>query len=96
MKIKYTLEAINDLERLRQFVEERNPHAARRISSDLLDGMSNLSLFPKMGLPVSRAPDPESIRDLFIGQYTVRYLTKGEFLIILRIWHQRHLIMKNM
>lgn len=87
MKIKYTLEAINDLVRLRQFVEEKIPHAARRISSDLLDGISNLNLFPKMGLPVNLAPDPESIRDLFIGRYTVRYLTKDQFVIILRIWH---------
>ena len=87
MKIKYTLEAINDLERLRKFVEEKNLHAARRISSDLLDGISNLSKFPKMGLPVIRAPEPESIRDLFIGQYTVRYLTTDHLVIILRIWH---------
>ena len=91
MKIKYALEAINDLERLRQIVEEKNPHAARRISSDLLDGISNLNIFPKMGLPVSRAPDPESIRDLFIGRYTVRYLTKDQFVIILRVWHSNEI-----
>jgi plasmid stabilization system protein ParE len=44
-----------------------------------------------MGLPVNRAPDPESIRDLFVGRYTVRYLTKDQFVIILRIWHGKEI-----
>ena len=87
MKISYTQEAINDLERLRQFIESKNQFAARRISSELLDGIGNLHSFPKMGLPVARAPDPEGIRDLFIGQYTVRYLLDEDHLIILRVWH---------
>jgi len=87
VKISYTKEAINDLERLRKFIESKNPLAARRISSGLLDGIGNLHAFPKMGLPVVRAPDPEAIRDLFIGQYTVRYLLDEEYLVILRVWH---------
>ena len=40
-----------------------------------------------MGLPVARAPDPEAILDLFIGQYTVRYLLDEDHLVILRVWH---------
>ena len=56
------------------FVEDRNPHAARRIAAEILDGIENLSRFPDIGLPVNRAPDPDRIRDLFIGSYTVRYL----------------------
>ena len=87
MKISYTKEAIADLERLRSFIEPKNPHAARRVSSELLDGIGNLGDFPKMGLPVTRAPDPSSIRDLFIGQYTVRYLVDKDHVVILRIWH---------
>ena len=87
VKISYTQEAIKDLDRLRKFIESKNPFAARRISSELLDGIGNLHAFPKMGLPVARAPDPEAIRDLFIGQYTVRYLLDKEYLVILRVWH---------
>ena len=69
MKISYTQEAINDLERLRNFIESKNPFAARQISSELLDGIGNLHSFPKMGLPVARAPDPKAIRDLFIKAF---------------------------
>ncbi len=86
MRIRFTVEAIHDLERLRAFVESKNPHAARRIAAEILDGIENLAVFPDMGLPVSRAPDPRVIRDLFIGIYTVRYLREENPIIILRIW----------
>ena len=87
MRIKFTVEAIHDLDRLQAFVETRNPHAARRIAAELLDGIENLALFPDMGLPVNRAPDPRLIRDLFVGTYTIRYLREESSIIILRIWH---------
>jgi plasmid stabilization system protein ParE len=89
MKIRFTAEAIHDLERLRAFIESENPNAARRIAAELLDGIENLALFPGLGLPVSKAPDPISIRDLFVGNYTVRYLRDERSIIILRIWHDK-------
>ena len=89
MKIRFTTEAIHDLERLRAFVESKNPHAARRIAAELLDGIENLAIFPGIGLPVSRAPDPKHMRNLFVGNYTVRYLKREHTIIILRIWHDK-------
>ena len=89
MKIRFTAEAIQDLERLRAFVATKNPHAARRIAAELLDGIENLATFPNMGLPVTRAPDPKAIRDLFVGNYTVRYLKDERTLTILRVWHDK-------
>lgn len=89
MKIRYTRDAIHDLERLRDFVEPKNPHAARRIAAELLDGIENLATFPDIGLPVRRAPNPRLIRDLFVGNYTVRYLREEKSIIVLRIWHDR-------
>lgn len=87
MRIRFTVEAIHDLDRLRAFVEAKNPHAARRIAAELLDGIGNLARFPEMGLPVRRAPDPELMRDLFVGTYTVRYLRGENSIIVLRIWY---------
>ncbi len=87
MRIRYTAEAIHNLERLRAFAEKKNPHAARRIAAELLDGIENLAVFPDIGLPVRHAPNPKLIRDLFVGNYTIRYLRKKDSIIILRIWH---------
>lgn len=91
MNILYTPEAIVDLNRLRSFILEKNPYAAQRVAGELLEGINKLTIFPKMGIPVSRAPDPSIIRDLFIGSYTVRYLLAGEEIHILRLWHGKEI-----
>ena len=91
MRIRYTPEAIKDLERLRAFVEPKNPHAARRIAAGLLDGIGNLARFPDIGLPVRRAPNPKLIRDLFVGNYTIRYLRDDESIVVLRVWHGKEI-----
>lgn len=87
MKISYTPEAIADLSRLREFIEIKNPVAAQRVASELLIGIDKLKVFPKMGIQVLTAPQPELIRDLFVGNYTIRYLIKDDEIIILRLWH---------
>lgn len=88
MKLKYTKEAIQDLIRLRNFIKEKNPDAAARISAELVDGIENLKLFPKLGKKVESAPDPEIMRDIFILDYHIRYLVLEKTIYILRAWHQ--------
>ena len=89
MKIRYSPESIDDLQRVVEFVEAENPFAARRIAIDLQEGVDRLKQFPRIGLPVWKASDPERIRDLFIGHYTARYLITDETIYILRLWHNK-------
>lgn len=89
MIIYYTRESVDDLKRLRAFIEKYNPRAAQRIAGELLEAIGRLEDFPMIGLPVNHAPDPSCIRDLFIRAYTVRYLIKAESIYILRIWHDK-------
>lgn len=91
MRLRYSPESIDDLIRLRGFIKDKNPVAAQRIAKELLDGINKLKLFPKIGLPVGRAPDPQSIRDLFIGNYIVRYLIGNNEIYILRMWHGKEI-----
>lgn len=87
MNLRFAPEAVEDLLRLRKFIEEKNPTAAQRIAKDLLLGLEKLKIFPEIGLKVERAFDPKRIRDLFIGSYTVRYLIGEGEVVVLRIWH---------
>lgn len=89
MKIQYSPEAIEDLIRLREFIEIKNPNAASRIAKSLKKGISQLKAFPYMGNEVELAPDPKVIRDLYIGKYMARYLIHSNDIYILRIWHQK-------
>ena len=87
MNLRFSPEAVDDLVRLREFIEEKNPVAAKRIANDLLLDLEKLKVFPEIGLKVERAFEPRRIRDLFIGNYTVRYLVGEEEIVVLRIWH---------
>ena len=89
MNTRYSLEAIEDLRRLREFIEENNPAAAQRAAAAILKGLSQLKSFPLLGTKVSRAPNPESVRDLVIGDYLARYLVHEKEIYVLRIWHQK-------
>jgi len=87
MNLRFAPEAVDDLVRLRKFIEEKNPTAAQRVANDLLLGLEKLKVYPEIGLKVERAFDPKRIRDLFIGSYTVRYLIGDGEVVVLRIWH---------
>jgi len=89
MKIDYTDDAIEDLKQLREFIAEKSPAAADRYASALINGVSQLKNQPQLGHAVSYAPEPESIRDLIIGDYIVRYALLENQIIILRIWHHK-------
>ncbi len=89
MRISYSPEAVDDLVRLREFIEVHNPTAARRIAKAIREGIKQLKSFPYLGVAVARAPNPEIIRDLVVGKYIVRYLIRSDDLYILRVWHQK-------
>ena len=89
MKVTYSPESISDLQRVVEFVEPKNPFAARRIAIDIQEGIEKLKHFPLIGLPVINAFDPEKIRDLYVGHYKIRYLAESERIHILRVWHNK-------
>jgi len=87
MRLEYSREAVVDLKRLREFIAKHNPVAASQISSQLIKGIQTLEAHPKLGHEVALAPDPETIRDLVLGKYVVRYLILQRRIVVLRIWH---------
>ncbi len=89
MRVKYSPESIKDLQRVVEFVENKNQFAARRIAIDIQEGVYRLKQFPKIGLPVLKATDSEKIRDLYVGSYTVRYLIAENTIYVLRVWHNK-------
>jgi len=89
MRISYTPESIDDLKRLREFIEVTNPLAAQRIATSLLKGIGQLKTFPYLGIAVQQAPNPEMVRDLIVGNYIARYIIHSRKIDILRVWHHK-------
>ena len=89
--ILFSPDALADIERLRGFLEEKSPEAAKRALSVLWAGLEKLGDFPALGAPTT---NPE-IRQLVVrfasSAYVVRYteLAASMDILVLRIWHGR-------
>jgi toxin ParE1/3/4 len=49
VRLRYTVDALNHLEAINDFVAERNPAAARRIAADFRAAALRLCAFPQIG-----------------------------------------------
>ena len=83
-------EALTDVQRLRLFLDDKNPTAAARAGRVLQDGAKLLASFPEAGSPMNDGTDR---RELFLpfgaSSYVLRYLIDGQTLVIVRVWHGR-------
>jgi plasmid stabilization system protein ParE len=83
-------EALRDLDRLRAFIREHNPAAARRAANRIKDAVNILRENPEAGIVVE---DPWGYRDLIIpfgvGNYILRYREDNQRIIVLKIWHNK-------
>ncbi|WP_082866730.1 type II toxin-antitoxin system RelE/ParE family toxin [Pseudohongiella nitratireducens] len=89
MKLIYSRLAVEDIMRLRAHIEEHNPRKAPVVARRLVARIEKLQRFPRLGIPVNRAPSPGTIRDLILDEYIVRYACHSKSIIILRLWHHR-------
>ena len=84
-------DAVEDVERLRAFLDHADPGAARRALALIWAAIEKLQDFPALGMPTD---DPE-IRQLVIrfgaSGYIVRYVVLPETadILVTRIWHGR-------
>jgi plasmid stabilization system protein ParE len=83
----YAAAAVADLDRLRAFITEHDPDAARRTGADLVKRIELLREAPLIGKTVAAAPDPQVIRDMVFGAYIVRYAITTRTIAVLRVWH---------
>lgn len=86
-RLVFTAASANDLARLRTFIAERDPAAARRIAAELVKRVELLRTAPLIGRAVVAAPDPDVIRDMVFGDYIVRYAVTARSVAVLRVWH---------
>lgn len=90
MKLRWLPAAFQDIERLYEFLVEKDPNAATRAIEVILDGAEVLEDMPEIGKPMN---DDTSRRELYLpfgaGAYVLRYKLDGEKIVIIRVWHSR-------
>lgn len=84
MKLSFTALAVADLQRLRDFIAQDNPLAARRVSEALQDSIARLLDHPQLGRIFD---EHRAVRMWVSGDYVVHYLYDGHAVTVLRVWH---------
>jgi plasmid stabilization system protein ParE len=84
-------DAVEDVERLRTFLDQTNPDAARRALALIWTAIERLQDFPALGLPTEDADIRQIVIRFGASGYIVRYVIIPEMgdILVTRIWHGR-------
>lgn len=88
MKIKWSSEARDDVDRLADFVAAYDPARAAAIEQELSQAPKRLLQFPRRGPRLSEF-DPREIREFRVGGYLLRYELVDAEILVLRFFHLR-------
>ena len=83
-RIRWTTDAVNQLEGIVKHIQEDNPDAARKVAQILLDSIANLETFPQLGRP---GEEVEGTRELVCPPFVIVYRLKDDVAEILYLWH---------
>ena len=89
--ILLSADAVDDVERLRSFLDRNNPDAARRALALIWTAIERLQEFPGLGMPTEDADIRQIVVRFGASGYIVRYavLPEDGDILITRIWHGR-------
>lgn len=84
-------DAVDDIERLRSFLDNNSPDAARRALTLIWTAIGRLQEYPDMGIPTEDADIRQIVIRFGASGYIVRYASIREdgHILITRIWHGR-------
>lgn len=88
MELKWTNQALADLERLYEFLSKVNKPAAARAVQALVRAPNGLIKTPRLGEQLFQFAGRE-VRRILVGQYELRYEIQGQVIYVLRLWHTR-------
>jgi plasmid stabilization system protein ParE len=88
MTIRWSAEAIKDVDRLVDFLDSYDPALADDIEEELRIAPKGLLHFPRRGSRLRRY-QPREVREYRVRRYVLRYELKGSDIHILRIFHGR-------
>lgn len=81
--IRWTTEAVDQLESAVKHIQQDNPEAARRVARAVLHSIEQLTTFPGVGRP----SEVKGTRELVVPPYVIVYRFTKEVVEILYVWH---------
>jgi toxin ParE1/3/4 len=89
--IIFSPDAVEDIERLRLFLEQTSPTAAQRAMAQILVAIERLKEFPDLGMSTKDADIRQIVIRFGSSGYVIRYAVSADNsdILITRIWHGR-------
>lgn len=94
MKIIWTEQAVDKLEKYTDYIAYDKPEAALKWAKKIQVSVENLKNFPMLGREVPEIQRSE-IRELIIGEYRVIYRLETDLISIITIYHSKQLLKKS-
>ncbi len=89
LTLVWSTTARNDLIRLREFIQSKNPRAAKRSSEKIIKAATLILANPAIGTRLEGREDYELFTPFGKKGYILRYQIIDEKIVILKIWHTR-------
>ncbi len=85
MRVRWTIDAANDLEQIARYVQRDNPLAARELVHKITSGIASLGEFPNRG----RTGRVDGTREMVFPSlpYIAVYRLKDDLVQVLRVYH---------
>jgi plasmid stabilization system protein ParE len=88
MRLKWSGKALDDIERLYDFLAKVNKSAAAQTVLSLVAAAARLIENPRIGESLDEFA-PLEVRRILVGRYEVRYQVESDNIYVLRLWHTR-------
>jgi plasmid stabilization system protein ParE len=85
MELKWTRKAVDDIERLYEFLAVVNKPAASRVIQALTAAPVKLMEQPRLGEKLEEF-EPREVRHIFVSKYEMRYEIQDSTIYVLRLW----------
>jgi toxin ParE1/3/4 len=94
--LRWTEQAVQDLEAIRDFIERDSPRYGRLVVERLVDATDRIEVFPMSGRMVPEVGRTD-VRELIVGDYRIVYRLEGELAVLLTVYRSsmlfpRHLV----
>jgi plasmid stabilization system protein ParE len=88
MRLKWSGKALDEVERLYDFLAKVNKSAAAQTIQSLVAAPVRLIENPRIGESLDEFA-PLEVRRILAGRYEIRYQIENDTIYVLRLWHTR-------
>ena len=89
-EVRWTNQAVGDLQAIRDFIERDSPKYSRLVAERLFNSTERLDTFPLSGRVVPEL-GRDDIREIIVGEYRLVYRVLPEVVILLTIFRSSRL-----